>query len=119
MRNVPIQVLSGVDTANVTGGAFFVGQCVAASFVASFADTSADGTVKIQGSNDSSVSPPNPNNFTPTNWADIPSATSTITNGVGSAIVLPTMNFQYIRAAYTSASGGSTTIVVNMTGLSV
>ena len=117
MRNYPVQILSAVDTSTQTGAGYFVGQAVAASFTSIFADGSAAGTVKIQGSNEIPVG--DPTQFTPptTSFSDIPSATSTIASGVGPPIVLPTMNFQYIRAVYTSVSGGSSTVKVNMSAL--
>ena len=117
MRNYPVQVMSAVNTSTQTGSAFFVGQAAAASFVITNGDTSAAGTVKIQGSNDLPVG--DPNQFVPTNFNDIPSATSTIASGVGPAIVLPTMNFQYIRAVFTRSGGGTTTIVINMSALAI
>lgn len=117
MRNLPVRVLSGVDTATQTGSAIWVGQEIAASFVGSFGDVTANGTIKIQGSNDIPVGAPA--QFTPTNFNDIPNATSTVTLGVCQAIVLPSMNFQYIRVIYTRTSGGSTTVVVNMSALGV
>lgn len=117
MRNYPVLVLSGADTATITGLSFFVGQAIAASFVCTFGDATAAGTVKVQGSNDLPVG--DPNVFVPTNWADITNATSTIASGAGPAIVLPTMNFQYIRVIYTKSSGGSTTLQVIMSALGV
>lgn len=122
MKNNPVVVLSGADTATITGDAFPVQQIVYSSFVPAFGDTTAAGTIKVQCSND------NPNitgrglglgtAFVPTNWADIPNATSTIVAGVGPAIVLPNMAFQYIRVIYTKTSGGSTTVIVTMSQLS-
>ena len=117
MRNYPVEILNAADTEDQTGSAYFVGQAVAASFVNVFGDDSADGTIKIQGSNDLPVGAPS--TFIPTNFNDIPNATSTIASGVGPAIVLQTMNFQYIRAIYTSNSGGSSTVIVNMSSLGV
>lgn len=117
MRNVPVQILNADNSKDETGAAVFCGQYVAASFVISNGDNTAAGTVKIQGSNDLPVG--NPGAFIPTNWADITSATSTIASGVGPAIVLATMNFQYIRAVFTHSGGGSTLITVNMSALAV
>lgn len=117
MRNYPVEILSAVDTASQTGSSFFVGQAIAASFVPVFGDTGAAGTVKIQGSNDAPIG--DPTKYTPTNFSDITNATSTIASGVGPAIVLSTMNFQYIRAVYTRTSGGSTTVKVKMSALGV
>lgn len=118
MRFLPVQMLNVVDTASANGPAIDSNQAVSGSFAPVLGDVTAAGTVKIQCSNDN----PNGqyrNTFTPTNWNDIPSATSTITSGVGPAIVLPNMAFGYIRAVFTSSSGGSSTIVVNATLLSI
>ena len=118
-RNVPKQILSGADNADVTGSAFETQQVYSASFCPICSDDSAGGTVKIQGSNDSPVGANT--QFTPSNWNDIPNATSTIASGVGPAIVIPVMNFQYIRAVYTASSGGGAddTIIVNADFFSV
>lgn len=117
MRNAQIIILSGTDTASHTGSAFDVGQCISASFIPSFKDATATGTVKIQASNDAPPAGYLPI-FVPTNWADIPSATSAIASGVGPAIVIPSMCFRYVRAVYTSSSGGSSTFIVTMNELS-
>jgi hypothetical protein len=115
MRNSQVQILSAVDTATATGSSYWVGQIVSASFCPVFGDTTAAGTVKIQCSDD--VPTGAPQSFTPTNWSDIPNATSTIVAGVGPAIVVPNMCFGWIRAVYTRTGGGSTTVVVNMNQL--
>lgn len=114
MRNAQVKILNVADNASHTGSAFWVGQVVSASFVPTTGDLSATGTLKIQASNDNPENASSPSAFTPTNWADIPSATSAIASGVGPAIVIGNMCFAYIRAVYTSASGGTTTLVVNM-----
>lgn len=121
MRNVPIIILSAVDTASQTGSGFYVGQKVAASFVPVFGDATAAGTVKIQGSNDAPVGKLDLNAYQPGNstYADITGATSTIASGVGPAIILATMNFQYIRAVYTRSGGGSTTVQIMASVLDV
>jgi hypothetical protein len=115
MTNAQVTILSAADTASQTGAAVFVGQICSASFCAVFGDTAAAGTLKIQCSNDLPVG--DRYKFTPTNWSDVPNATSTIASGVGPAIVIGNMCFAYIRAVYTRTSGGSSTIVVNMNSL--
>lgn len=117
MRNVPVQILSAADTGSQTGSSFETQQIYSGSFCPVFGDTSATGTVKIQGSNDIPLGPVA--QFTPTHWNDIPNATSTIAAGVGPAIVIPALNFQFIRAVFTSTGAGSTTIVVNASLYSV
>lgn len=119
MRNYPVQMLNAADTASQTGAGVFVGQAVAASFTSVFGDTGAAGTIKIQGSNEIPVGAPASYIPSAGSWNDIPSATSTIASGVGPAIVLQTMNFQYVRVVYTRVSGGSSTVTVNMTALGV
>lgn len=123
MKNSSVTILSGPSTGNITGIAYNVGQIVSASFVpASGADATIAGTVKLQCSND------NPNSigkgtqlgtaFVPTNWADIPNATSTIAAGAGPAIVVPNMCFFFIRAVFTR-TGGTSSFQVIMNQLSV
>jgi hypothetical protein len=111
MQNVAITILNAPDNASQTGAAITCLNAVQGSFIPVCGDTTAAGTLKIQASNDFSANgflgP-----FTPSAWADIPNATSTIASGVGPAIVIPQMAFQYIRAVYTSTGGGSTTIQV-------
>ena len=119
MRKVDVNVLSDVDTSTVTGGAIDSNQLISASFQAVFADTAAIGVVKIQASNDIYGDQYQPANFTPTNWSDIPNATSAITAGVGPIILIPVMSFRWVRVIYTRTSGGSTTVNVNMFAMGV
>lgn len=117
MKSAQKTILNNVNTASATSSAVDVNQAVSASFVPTMGDITAAGTVKIQCSNDN---PPAryTGTFVPTNWADVPNATSTIALGVGPAIVIPNMCFSYIRAVYTRTSGGSSTVVINMTVIS-
>ena len=111
--NVPVVMINAVDTSTQTGAPVFVGQIFAASFTSTFGDNTAAGTIKIQGSNE--VAPrSNLSQYVPSNGSfnDIPNATSTVASGAGPAIVLPTCNFQYIRAVFTYSSGGSSTVQV-------
>lgn len=119
MRNVPVTMVNAVDTSTQTGAPVFVGQQVAASFTAVFGDVTAAGTVKIQGSNEFPVG--DPSKYVPSNgsFADIPSATSTIASGVGPAIIISSLSFQFIRAVFTYTSGGSSTVLVNGSLLSL
>ena len=119
MRNYPVSVLNKPNSQTQTGDAIWVGQSVAASFTALNGDATAAGTLKIQGSNEIPVGSPDKYVPSSASFADIPSATSAIAAGIGPAIVLATMNFQYIRAVYTRSGGGSTTILVNMSALAV
>lgn len=109
-----VNVLSAADTSSQTGSAINVQGGVMASFVPVFGDVSANGTIKIQASNDIV-----PVGGTPSNWVDITNATSSIASGVGPAIMLSYMCYAWIRVVYTRSSGGSTTISVNMNYYSI
>lgn len=116
MKSSPVQILNGAATGNVTGPAIDVNQIISSSMQVVTGDVAVAGTVKIQFSND------NPNgdyraHFVPTNWSDIPSATSTVAAGIGPAILLNVMAYGYIRAVFTR-SAGTTTIQVNSTLIS-
>jgi hypothetical protein len=115
MRNAVIEILNADDDDIAVGAAINVGQVVSASFQIICSDADLDGTLKIQMSNDGTQMP-----FTPTNWSDIPNASSTITNGVGDPIVIYQMCFQYIRASLgTPGTPGSGTISVKMNTVGV
>lgn len=113
MRQAIVQIMSAAATANITGTAFDVNQAVSASFVPIAGDAAVAGTIKLQCSNDIIT-----NGAAPSNWADIPNATSVLVAGVGPAIVIGNMCFKYIRAVFTQ-TGGATTLKVNMNYLSI
>lgn len=120
MRNAQIQIMSAGDlTGNITGSKVDVNQVVSLSICPVVSGgTTAAGTLKVQVSND--VPSTERVNFTPTNWADIPNATSAISSGVGPAIVISNACFSYIRVVYTRSSGGtSETLACNMNVLSI
>lgn len=114
MHFVNRSVLSGADTGSLTGPAIDSNQLFIASFQAIFQDVSAAGTVKIQASNDECNDGYQASNFIPTNWSDIPSATSTVASGVAPLITVPNLCYRFIRVVYTRSSGGSTTMNVEM-----
>lgn len=118
MRNAQVLILSAPNTGSQTGSKFDVNQAVSASFTVIMGDSTATGTVKLQCSNDL-VTDNDRGLFVPANWSDIPNATSTVTSGVGPAIVVPNMCFSYIRAVFTSTMAGSTTVKVIMNYLSI
>lgn len=123
MRNVNVVVLSGADTGSVNGNAVDANQLISGSFQAVFGDATAAGTLKIQASNDVApvqyTSPSGVGVFTPSNWADIPSASASVTAGASVIISLAQMNYRWVRAVYTRTSGGSTTVTVSMNALSM
>ena len=119
MRNICCNVLSAVNTASQNGIVVDANQLVSGSFLAYFGDATATGTFKIQASNDPCPFGNTAANFTPTHWADIPSASVAIAAGASQLILIPNMAFRWVRAVYTRGSGGSTTVNVNMNALSV
>jgi hypothetical protein len=121
MRNYPVEVLNALGDASRTGDAFFVGQTMAASFVGTYADGSAAGTLKVQGSNQAAPAGTDPLRYQPpaTSFADITNATSAVASGAGPAIVLATMNFIYVRVVFTRSGGGASPVIVRMAGLGV
>lgn len=117
-RTNPI-VLSGDATGNVTGTAIPASHLIQGSFQVITGDVAVAGTVRVQMSNDQDGSGDyDAGSFTPTNWSDIPSATSTVTAGVGSPILLTTMAYRWIRVLFTR-TGGTTTITVNALLMSI
>lgn len=112
MKRTNPTVLSGAATGNVTGAAISASLLIQGSFQIVTGDAAVAGTVKIQMSNDQNPAGDYDAGFTPTNWSDIPSATSTVTAGVGAPILLTTMAYRFIRVVFTR-SAGTTTIIVN------
>lgn len=119
MRQTQVIILSALATANRVGDKQDVNQAVSASFqVLNNADLTIAGTVKIQVSNQICQPQTDRFNFVPTEWSDIPNATTTIAAGVGPAIVIPNMCMSYIRVVFTR-TGGAGTIDVVMNYLSI
>lgn len=118
MRHVNCIALSGVDTGSVDGSQMDSIQIKNVSFQIVFGDATAAGTFKIQASNDICNDSYQAQNFTATNWSDVPNATASITSGASAIISLQNCAFRWLRAVYTRTSGGSTTVVVNMNALS-
>lgn len=119
MRQAQVLILSGAATGNVTGAKQDVNQAVSASFqVLNGGDLTLAGTVKLQVSNQICEPQTDRFNFVPTEWADIPNATTTIVAGVAPAIIVPNMCMSYIRAVFTR-TGGVGTIQVVMSYLSI
>lgn len=119
MKYVNCNVLSAVDTSTQTGIQIEASQLYAASFQAYFGDNTAAGTLTVQASNDEFGTFYQPGTFTATNWTLIPGATATITAGASALILVPVTSFRWMRVVYTSSSGGSSTINVNMMATAV
>lgn len=117
MKSTQYTMITALATANRTSDDVDVNQAVSASFQFATTDLTAEGTLKIQASNDN----PGPSgnfmnsSFVPPNWADVPNATSTIVLGVGPMIVIPNMCFRYVRAVFTRTAGaGSFSILLTV-----
>ncbi len=102
-----------VNSASINGSAINASQLINASFQTINTDTDVAGTVKIQASNDlppqGQLSP-----YTPTNWSDVPNATSAVVAGIGPVIILQNMAYQFVRAVFTKSVEGTGTMSVTM-----
>jgi hypothetical protein len=119
MKYVNCNVLSASDASSQDGIVIESSQLFSASFQAYFGDDTAAGTVQIQASNDEFNAFYQPSVFTPTNWTNIPNASATVTAGASVLITLQYLSYRWMRAIYTSNSGGSTTVNVTMMALSL
>lgn len=119
MKYVNAMALSAADTASATGSAIDCSQIVSLSMHAYFADSTVNGTIKIQASNDECSVGYQPANFTPTNWVDVPNQSATITSGSSALLTIPNMTYRWVRAVFTRSSGGSSTVNVSFFGVCV
>lgn len=119
MRNVNCQVLFASSSASQNGIQIDSNQLVSASFQFVFGDTSSVGTCKIQASNDICNDRYQANLFTVTNWTDIPNMSVSSVSGASQILTIPNCSYRWLRAVYTSTSGGSTTVTSNMDALSI
>lgn len=117
MRQESITVFSASDVGSGNGAKIDSGQLVNCSFHIIFSDTDAAGSVKIQASNDPVPSGAQRNQFTPTNWVDIPSASVTITAGGQKLISLPNIAYNWMRVVWTQTTPGTGNLIVYMDGL--
>lgn len=113
MKNLCASVVNAQTNATTNFPAITADQLYVASFIASFSDGAAAGTLKVQGSND-------PNgagvfiDWVPTNWVDVPSATVTVAAGATSLIApIANMCYRWLRLVWTR-TGGAGTLTVNI-----
>lgn len=117
MKHVSVNVLSAPDTASAAGIQVDSSELVCASFQAIFGDSTATGSINLQGSNDVTHAGNLPATFTATHWSQV--ATTAVTAG-GTVIIPKTdLSYRWIRVVFTSTVAGSTTVNVNMFALSV
>lgn len=93
-----------VAASGTTNGTALVVQLARFVSAQAVVTSTANGTLKIQVSNDDGVSP--------TNWSDLTGATVSIAGAGSYLIPAQNMSYQWLRVVYT-ASSGSGTIVVN------
>ena len=112
MQNPNGLIISGASDAsgNTTSSAISTSQWVASTFMAYFSENTAAGTLQLQFSNDPPSGIPN-NDFTPTNWMNVPGsqATATVSSG-GSVVVYPPAYFvcRWLRVVFTRSGGAGT-----------
>ena len=107
MHYINKNCLSKSDGTTTNGQTLDTQLWVNCSFQVYTGGTGDGGTLKIQMSNDpyNANNMAGPSNFQPTNWSDVPSATSTVTAGVGAPITLPNVSYRWMRAVYTRSAG--------------
>ena len=118
MKYANINVLSASDATSQTSDKIDCNQILEASFHIYFGDSTAAGTIQIQASNDINNNNYEPANFTVTNWVNIPNASATVTAGGAQLITIDYVCYRWMRVVYTSSVPGTTTINVNMFGIS-
>ncbi len=106
---MPVDCLALVATGTANGDAIPVPNAFAMSFQYTATGTLA-GTLKVQFSNDTYQ--PN-SKIAPTNWTDIPSATSSVVAATGSGLAKIDLCYNWIRIVMT-ASGGTGTVSVRI-----
>jgi hypothetical protein len=93
--------VTGAASTNST--AIAAAQFYSASFLCYFTGSDLAGTFKIQACNDQPVV--NGNKQDPTNWADIPSATVSVTAAGAKLITISAVNYQWLRWVWTKSGG--------------
>lgn len=121
MRNFNKVLLSATDTTSQTSTFMDTGQTVAISFIASFSDSTAAGTLKIQASNDvtSATNLALADGFAPVHWADVPSASASVVAGATVVVAIPQNSYRWLRAVYTETTPGTGVITINVNVLSL
>ena len=118
MRNAPI-IQSAVNTSSQNLPAIYAAQLYGVSVLAVQGDASADGTVKLQASNDFAPAANLQGAFSPTNWIDVPNTSQSVSSGASVLIPFTQICYQWIRVVWTYSSGASSTITaeINVQGV--
>lgn len=118
MRYEALKVINAADAStNQTSAAIDTNQIINMSVQGVFSSATLNGTLKIQASNDPCPGGSFRNQFTPTNWVDIPNASASVTSGASVCIPLQNIAYGYIRVVYTASSGtGTVTALASLVG---
>jgi hypothetical protein len=122
MRNLSAIVVNAQTNVTTSFSKIDANQLISASFIATFTDAAAAGTLKLQASNDFD----NAGNvaaaaFTPsaTSWVDVPSASVVVAAGATSLIPMPLqISYRWLRLVWTRTAGAGT-LSVNINAQSV
>jgi len=114
MRQVNANVLSGSNTATVTGSQIDSNQLIDASFHLVVGDATAAGTFIVQASNDvCPVGQANSGNFVVSNWATV-SSTPQPAGTEQIIVLLSNIAYRWLRVQWTHTTSGTSTVNVNM-----
>lgn len=110
MRQVNVNIISGVDRQNQASSQIDSNQLLQASFQANFSDATAGGTFKLQVSNDVCPAGQTAQNFVVTNWIDLPNQSASVASGAAKILSVADMAYRWIRAIWTTTAAGVQTI---------
>jgi hypothetical protein len=82
-----------------------------------FSDSTAAGSVKLQGSNDPSTANNLPGLQTPTHWSDIPNTSQTVTAGATVLVPATEISYRFVRVVFIQTTPGVGTITANVVAL--
>lgn len=106
-----IAIATAAANAAVTGKTQWTFGVVRVTFQAVFSNTTAAGTLQVQGSNDYATGLP-PGQFIPTNWSSVGSPITVSSSAT--VYMTPEIEtcYEYMRLIYTDTGGGTSTATV-------
>lgn len=120
MRQICESIINAQDaTVNQTSSKLDSGQLVNASFHAFFTANDAVGTLVIQASNDPVPNGSQRNQFTPTNWVDVPNTSTAVATGTSKLILISNIAYSWLRVKWTPSGGSAGTVTVNVDSIGV
>lgn len=105
------------DATNQTSKAIDCYSLFRISCQAVFSDTTAAGTVKLQGSNDLSSANNLPDLQSPTHWSDIPNTSQTVASGASVLVPATEICYRWVRVVWTQTTPGTGTITATVNAL--